>query len=177
MKTIAATLAILLGLSIGLNFIQWSSAKQKDLNHQADRNSIIVASEAKEAQYKAAAKRTHDERVLEKAKDSIALAGLKMRNQAGTVKTITLREPVQPLIDSIQALGAFVSAQDELLAVKDSIIIQQDSSCYRQALHFSAEIGQLHQAIDASDSTKVILETDLANSERKLAKESGRWGI
>lgn len=102
--------------------------------------------------------------VRRRAVDSVALSGLKMRNKGMSENVHILREPVQPLIDSIQALARFVRAYDSLLVGKDQEIRELE-------LRHEAQIIDLTGALKERGD-EAVKEREISESWRLAAVES-----
>jgi hypothetical protein len=140
---ISPTLAL---IAIALGFFLWG---------QCSRNQVLkLQAEAQESQHqqeiakldavtKTAGHRADSLEASFKRRhlsDSVALSGLRIKNKGMSENVHILREPVQPLIDSIQALARFVRAYDSLLAGKDEEIRELE-------LRHSAQIIDLQSAL------------------------------
>ena len=76
---------------------------------------------------------------------AVKIASLVAKDKKFTKQSKDLREPVQPLIDSIQALGAFVGAQDSTLAVRQGIIVRQGKRIQSDSVSFLKESDHLKE--------------------------------
>jgi hypothetical protein len=155
---------------LALSFFLWG---------QCSRNQVLkLQAEAKESQHmeqigklEAVAKSAGHKAdslqasfVRRRTVDSVALSGLRIKNKGMSENVHILREPVQPLIDSIQALARFVRAYDSLLAGKDEEIKQMD-------LRHSAQIIDLTEALKER-GTEVMAEAQKTEAWRSAAVES-----
>jgi len=113
----------------------------------------------------------------DRAKDSVVLKGLQMRNSTLTRKLTDLRPPVVVMSDSVPLLKQFIQVTDSLLTQKDQIITQLE-------LSHSAEVVDLEAIIKAREdqilveATKGHLWEEVAvKNERDYNKERRRKGF
>jgi len=113
----------------------------------------------------------------DRAKDSVSLKGLQMRNSTLTRKLTDLRPPVVVMSDSVPLLKQFIQVTDSLLTQKDLIITQLE-------LSHSAEVVDLEAIIKAREdqilveATKGHLWEEVAvKTEKDYNKERRKKGF
>lgn len=132
------------------------------------------------AKHTATAKSYRDSARLERAKrihgDSLAKSlenGLRMRVAAYEKTLIKQRIPIQPLIDSIQALGDFVETYDSLSTAKDSLIFSLNTRIDTLQRSYNREIRQIEHAYASQQQVSKLWEGQ-ANNFQALYNEADR---
>jgi hypothetical protein len=177
MKQAWMIVILLLLISVGGNVYQWQNARTEQLRRSLDNGRSQVEILKHEAAAKTAGARA-DSLVSvfgkRRAADSVALRAVRMRNSAMAETLKKLRIPVQPLIDSLPDLRAFVLANDSLLAAKDEHIHQLELRHSAQVVDLEAIIFELQKqnlaqaAIsDAWRETATSMRQDLRVEKRK----------
>lgn len=155
MKTFLIIILVFLLASVGLNVWQWKSAHEQEENMLANNEKLqtqITHHKAARDTALSREKRSEVLRISEREKNSIEITRLKTRNKGTSEKIVILRVPVQSLIDSVEALGTFVAAQDSSILEKDNIIAKTEEAWYNDVKRYSEQNLQLHVAVLQSDS-------------------------
>lgn len=173
MKTI---LIVVLLLSLLLNgWLFWDRAK-------SEKDKVLVNREWQDKidKHAATAKTYRDSAHLERVKrihgDSLAKSrenSLKMRVAAHEKNLIKQRIPIQPLIDSIQALGDFVETYDSLSTAKDSLIFSLNTRIDTLQTSFNREIRHIERAYANQQQISKLWEGQ-ANNFQALYQEADR---
>jgi hypothetical protein len=103
--------------------------------------------------------------------DSMALLTIKINNRSKEQRVKILREPVQPLIDSIQALGDFVKANDSLLAGKDEEIQQMELRHRGQIVDLRAQLRERADELMATEAQRDAWRESAVMAEGKATQE------
>lgn len=175
---IAWTIVVLLLLiSVGGNVYQWQNARTEQLRRSLDNGRSQVEILKHEAAAKTAGARADSIRasfISRRTSDSLALRALSVRNSAMSETMKKLRIPVQPLIDSLPDLRAFVLANDSLLAAKDEHIQQLELRHSAQVVDLEAIIFELQkQNLAQAAISDAWRET--AVKEQADAKKERKW--
>jgi len=140
-------LSIVLLLSLGGNVCQHLHIQNKELADELRNINHLNENAVSEDRIKQAQARI-DSITAKGIRDSVSWksreSALKMRNSTTTKNLAVLRVPVQPLIDSIKALGDFVLTYDSLSAIKDSTIYETGMRLATKEAELH-ELGQLHK--------------------------------
>ena len=170
-------LAFVIIVLLGLNVLQCSSG-EKEQKHRTVENDMWQDVYDRTVQEAKSARRRADSLqaifVLRRASDSVALAGLKMRNKAMSGNVQKLREPVQTLIDSIKALGRFVEAYDSLLAGKNNELQETETRLNGQITDLTFQLEARADEILSEKEVSKALETRLATVLQERDSETKR---
>jgi hypothetical protein len=173
MKSDTILLALLI-LSLLFNGIQLYLSIQKSGQDDMDKIMLkhrIEVNEKKATLAKVRADSLQHQFVQRHRADSMALLTIKINNRSKEQRVKILREPVQPLIDSIQALGDFVKANDSLLAGKDEEIQQMELRHRGQIVDLRAQLRERADELMATEAQRDAWRESAVMAEGKATQE------
>lgn len=146
-------------LTIVIVYLILSRPAPYDSNKQAYTDTLTFL-RAKEASIVAQGKRIIEAHRSKTKKDSLAINAKDEQIRQAKAKVVIRRVYIQPLVDSIPELKAFVQAQDSVILIQGQTI-----DTLKQALEFSKQaFNDLIQNHDAQESIEARI--DLEQTER-----------
>jgi len=113
----------------------------------------------------------------DRAKDSVVLKGLQMRNSTLTRKLTDLRPPVVVMSDSVPLLKQFIQVTDSLLTQKDLIITQLELSHAAEVVDLEAIIKAREDQILVEATKGHLWEEVAVKTEKDYNKERRKKGL
>jgi uncharacterized protein HemX len=164
---------VILALMAFIGFQSYTAGREKERRISENREFQATIEKHRQTAQRARARADSLYAVFVKRRvvDSVALRVLSVRNKAMSETVQKLRQPVQPLIDSLPQLRAFVLANDSLLAMKDEQIQQMELRHEAQIIDLEGVIKDRGREIMAQAQETEAYKTELAESQKETRKE------